>query len=97
MNPAEERVYGYLRDLIGNFSVENTRKFIRFVTGSTVLSSSPIKTVFNSVAGLACRPIAHTCDNTIELSTDYTTYSDFNSEMMAILSDDGGYSWAMDI
>ena len=89
MNPAEERVYGYLRDLIGNFSVDNTRKFLRFVTGSAVLSSSPIKTIFNR---LARRPIAHTCDNTIELSTDYTTYNDFSSEMMAILSDDDGYS-----
>ena len=69
MNLAQERVYGYLRDLIGNFSVENTRKFIRFVTGSAVLSSSPIKTIFNSVAGLARRPIAHTYENTIELIT----------------------------
>ena len=96
MNPAEERVYSYLRDLIGNFSTSDTRKYLRFVTGSAVLSSSPLKAIFNAVSGLARRPIAHTCDNTIELSTDYSTYSEFSQEMMAILSDNGN-SWAMDL
>lgn len=96
MNPAEERVYMATWGILSvTFFVENARTFLRFVTGSAVLSSSPIKTVFNNVAGLACRPITHMCDNTIELSTDYTTYIDFSNEIMAVLSSDD--SWEMDI
>ena len=40
LNPSQERVFRYLRDLIGNFSTDNTRSFLRFVTGNSVLSLS---------------------------------------------------------
>ena len=92
VNPAQERIYGYLRDFIGNL----TRKFLRFTTGSAVLSSLPLKVIFNSITELARRPMAHTCNSTIELSVDYTSFNDFFEEIMAVISDQE-YSWCMDI
>ena len=49
---------------------------------------------FNRVSGLARRPIAHTCAFTLEISTDYTNYMQFSTEMKAVLSDES--SWFMD-
>lgn len=95
VNPAQERVYGYLVQFIGNMKPGEVRNFLRFVTGSSVLSYAPIKVTFNDLSGLARRPIAHTCDNCLELPTNYSTYIDFTSEFEAILSDTE-YSWSMD-
>ena len=94
VHSAQERVYGYLRQFIGNMKMDEVRNFLRFVTGSSVLSNAAIKVTFNALGGLARRPIAHTCDNSVELSTEYLTYVDFTSEFEAILSE---YSWSMDI
>lgn len=41
VNCTQEQVFSYLREFIGNFSVNETRTFLRFVTGSSVLSSFP--------------------------------------------------------
>ena len=75
---------GYLKDLIGNYSVKNTRSF--FKVCRWMCSASDLINQNH----LVCRPIAHTCDNTIELSTDY---SEFNSEMMATLFDGNTSHW----
>ena len=95
LNPTQERIYGYLRNLIGNFSIHNTRIFLRFVTGNSVMSLSPIIVIFNGVSGLAHCPIAHTCDNTLEISTSYSTYMEFANEFMTVLS--STECWSMDI
>ena len=95
LNPNQERVYGYLRGMIGNFSIDNTRAFLRFVTGSSVLSLSPITVIFNGVSGLARVPIAHTCDSTLEISTNYSTYLEFANEFLTVLSSTD--CWSMDI
>ena len=60
--------------------------FLRFTTGSSVCIASKISVTFNSSSGLARRPIAHTCSNTLELS-GYVNYHDFSAEWHAILGD----------
>ena len=40
--------------------------FLCFVTDTSAL----VDDIFNSFSGLACRPIAHTCSNTLELQVD---------------------------
>jgi len=56
------------------------------ITGSSVCSATEILVTFNSLSGLAKRPIAHTCDCTLELSTAYANYEGFYGEFQAILS-----------
>ena len=93
-NPAQIRVYHYLEQYIGNMNADEVHIFWRFVTGSSVLTSS-ITIVFNNLSGLARRPIAHTCSCMLELSSSYTTYGEFTREFQSILHDNE-YSWFMD-
>lgn len=97
ISQAEARVGGYLRTLIGNMQSEDLQQFMRFVTGSSVCSSSEIKVDFNSLSGFARRPIAHTCSCNIELPSSYTNYDDFYQEFQSILSNaKDDFSWRMD-
>ena len=93
----EERVCRYLRTLIGHLSVEELRRLMRFITGSSVCSEKNITVQFNGLTGLARRPIAHTCDSTLELPTAYNNYSDFHDEICCILAEtENAFSWKMD-
>lgn len=94
MNPAEDRVFGFLLSFIGNMKQNELRLFLRFVTGSSVLLAKKITVSFNNLSGLARRPISHTCDCMIELPISYTTYPEFESEFTKVLTSE--VSWAMD-
>ena len=96
LNPAEERVAGYLVEMIGNMSTDLPQKFLRFTTGSSVLTVNSIQVQFNRLSGFARRRCAHTCDCMIELPVSYANYSDFHSEWMSILNDKEGFCWVMD-
>ena len=95
----EERVGGYLRTLVGRVSPEELRRLMRFITGSSVCSEKSIRVAFNGLTGLARRPIAHTCDSTLELPIAYNNYSDFYDDIRCILAEtctENEFSWRMD-
>jgi len=93
----EERVAGYLRTMLGNMQPEELRMFMRYISGSCVCSANNITISFNSLSGLARRPIAHTCNSTLELPTSYLNYDDFHLEFKAIFSQtNNDFSWRMD-
>lgn len=90
----EEQILGYLRQYVGSMSTDELRRFLRFVTGSLVCLSCQIQVTFNNLKGIARRPIAHTCQPSLELSLSYMTSPEFTSKFHAILSDQ--YAWIMD-
>ena len=92
---AQLRVYNYLLQFVGDMENAEVRQFLRFTTGSSVLTAQQIFVSFNSLSGLGRRPIAHTCGCTIELPSTYTSYIDFEQEFKAVLADNE-YSWQMD-
>ena len=93
-NPSEERVCGYLMTMIGNMQPLELRLFLRFIAGASVCIAPKIEIMFNSLSGLARRPIAHTCDFNLELSTAYTNYDDFYGDLKSILTSTGEeFSW----
>lgn len=94
MNSAQETVFGYLTQMIGNMKQKELSNFLRFVTGSSVLMEGPIHVTFNSLSGVARRPVAHTCGCRLELPTSYLTYIEFETEFKAILNHT--YAWIMD-
>ena len=94
MNSAEDRVFGFLLTFIGSIKQNELRQFLRFVTGSSELLAKQILVSFNSLTGLARRPISHTCDCQIELPVSYATYPEFESEFMKVLASE--LSWEMD-
>ena len=95
-NESQARVFIYLKKFIGNMKSEELRRFLRFVTGTSVLLPEGIIICFNSNSGLMRRPIVHTCSCSLELPTTYVSYLDFEHEFHTILSSDDEYTWMMD-
>lgn len=95
--PQEERVSRYLRTLVSRLNTEKLRHLMRFITGSSVCSENAIHVQFNRLTGLARRPIAHTCNSTLELPVDYINYSDFYEEIYCFLTQtENEFYWRMD-
>ena len=92
-NPAEEQVWIYLRTFIGNMNTEEIRAFFRFVTGSSVITVTSINVTFNSLDGLARRPLSHTCSATLEISNTYKSYPEFAAEFKGVITNT---DWSMD-
>lgn len=61
----QERVLTYLRQYVGSMNNEDLGQFLRFVTGSSVCM--PTKIQVSTLTGMARRPIAHTCEPSLEL------------------------------
>lgn len=95
MNAAEDRVSSYLVEMIGNMTSSLVQRFLRFVTGSSVLTVKNLEVQFNRLSGVARRPIAHTCSCLLELPVCYANYCDFHDEWMSILNDPE-LCWFMD-
>ena len=94
-NQAEARVYDYFKTYIGNIGnckEEELRSLLRFVTGSSAIVDKSILVRFNNLSGLARRPISHTCSCTLDLSTTYKTYLEFENELQLVLSNDLSYA-----
>ena len=69
-NEDEAQVFSYLKKFIGNVKNEEVRRFLRFITGSSMLLHNGITVCFNSNSGMICGPIAHhTCSSLLELPT----------------------------
>ncbi len=71
MNPSQESVFGYLRQFIGNMQTDEVRAFLT------------IQVTFNVLTGLGRRPIAHTCNYTLELPATYQSYQEFVQEFVS--------------
>ena len=93
-NSNQERVLTYLRQYVGSMNNEDLGQFLRFVTGSSVCMSTKVQVSFNTLTGMARRPIAHTCEPSLELPSTYTTYLEFVKEFRAYTAD--SMVWAMD-
>ena len=72
--------------MIGSMNQDELRALLRFITSSPVCIAKTISVSFNSLSGLARRPIAHTCDCNLELPVSYMTYLEFLSEFKTVLS-----------
>lgn len=93
-NMNEERVFGYLEQYVGNMKLEESKRFLRYVTGSSVVTSNNINVTFNALAGLARRPTTHTCSNLLELPYTYNTFMEFVEEFTGLLGNE--CCWSMD-
>ena len=93
----QQRVCGYLKTMIGNMSNNEVRTLLRFITGSSVCSAKRIEVTYNTLSGFARRPIAHTCDCTLQLPSTYINYDDFFNEFRIIIDKvNEEYSFRMD-
>ena len=91
---AQEKVLGYFRQYIGNITNEQLCILLRFVTGCGVCTG-PLAVTFNRLDGFKRRPVSHTCSNTLELPSTYTSYIELKREFDCILNDIDNM-WKMD-
>lgn len=69
-------------------------KFLRFITGADIITSS-INVNFNSIQdGFSRSPVAHTCTNTLDLPLTYDSFIDLRCELTSLLSSN---VWVMDL
>ena len=98
-NDCEVRVFGYLQQFIGDMKRAEIRRFLRFTTGSSVLLGSKISVIFNSLSGLARRPIAHTCSSILEFPSTNLNFLDFeqSSSVYSVIMNSAGRCMPFDI
>lgn len=89
---AERCCFDYLKRYLKSLE-RNISTFLRFVTGSDILSCSTIKVTFSSLDGLSRRPVAHTCGPVLEIPSTYQSYNELVEEFSCILSDKSSLSF----
>ena len=83
-NAGEARVFSYLEQFVGNMTCAEARRFLRFTTGSSVVTSHSVSVSCNTSSGLARAPVAHTCGRTLELSSTDVSYLEFEQEFKPV-------------
>ena len=90
----ESSTFNFLKKFIRDCDTVQLERFLRFCTGSNLLSVEVIYIRFNQLSGIMRRPVAHTCGCVLELSIDYENYLDFKHEFDSVLRSE---IWVMDI
>ena len=94
MDATEDRILSYLRQHIGNMSIDELHSFVRFVKGSSVCSSVKIQVYFTFQFGAGWCIFASTCTPSLTLPRTYVSYPEFVAKFRAFLNNE--YSWIMD-
>ncbi|CAI6372513.1 unnamed protein product [Macrosiphum euphorbiae] len=90
----KRKVFGFLKKFIREADQMLCTKFLRFVTGSDIITDQ-ININFTSAKDNYSRsPVAHTCTNTLDLPMSYDKFIDLRSEINSILASN---IWVMDI
>lgn len=86
LSQREQATFNYLLRYVKNADHAKAEKFLRFCTGSSVITVETIMVSFNIETGLGRRPVSHTCGATLELPCTYSSYPDFRTELDNILT-----------
>lgn len=65
----EECTLYFLREFISSLDTDDLKNFLMFVTGSIHMPEDGITVSFVGTSGVLRRPLAHTCSDTLEIST----------------------------
>ena len=88
LRPAESAVYYFLIQFVRSLQSDELQAFLQFVTGSVDMPVDGIRVSFFSTSSEGRHVVAHTCSNTIELSTAYSSYQEFRREVLSMLHDE---------
>ncbi|KAJ8032736.1 hypothetical protein HOLleu_22765 [Holothuria leucospilota] len=82
----EQNAFDLLKKYVRGLGRDMLPKFLKFCTGSSVMSVTSIDVTFNSTSGLQRRPVARTCGPVLEISVMYTDIADMRYEFNSVLS-----------
>ena len=94
MDVQSTEVSRHLKRYVKNLDQKKLTLFLRFCTGSDLLTVPKISVEFCVMTGFQRRPIAHTCGSVLRLSKVYESYVEFRSEFDNVLN---GNIWVIDI
>ncbi|KAF3844212.1 hypothetical protein F7725_013553 [Dissostichus mawsoni] len=94
MKSKEAEVALHLKRYIRELDEEKLARFLRFCTGSNLLTSGQIQVEFIAQSSFTRRPIGRTCGMILQLSDNDDSFPDFRSEFNSILESN---IWIMDI
>ncbi|XP_034530350.1 uncharacterized protein LOC117805870 [Notolabrus celidotus] len=94
MTAKQREVENHLKRYIRELDDEKLCKFLRFTTGSDVITCNRIEILFTNMSTFTRRPIGHTCGRVLELAECYENFPDFRSEFNAVFDSN---IWIMDI
>ena len=92
---AERQCLDYLKKYIRSLQGVSLSLFLKFVTGSDVMSCKTIDVSFTDLDGAARRPIIHTCGPAVELPSTYQSYNELSEEFSELLQQKD--SWKFNI
>lgn len=89
----QKNVYEYLKRYIKEADDKTRALFLRFCTGSNIVTSS-ITITFSKSSQFNRTPVGHVCGSLLELPYPYESFQDFRKEFNLILSSN---VWVMDV
>ena len=90
----ELNCFHFLQEYVMSLDQEDLEAFLLFVTGSTIMPRN-ICVYFRNISGLARCPVAHTCSNTLELPSSYSSTQDLKREFTRILHDSESFTMTL--
>ena len=88
---AKRQCFDFLKKFIRSLDASALETFSKFITGSNNMPSS--SGIFSSTDGYACRPIAHTCGQHLELPHTYQSYGELAEEFTLLLRNKGAWGF----
>ncbi|MCP5508649.1 MAG: hypothetical protein H7A37_10205 [Chlamydiales bacterium] len=89
-NEKEIKTQNYLINWINKAEERRLSQFVLFTTGSKTLGKIPIKVNICSTLSPIHLPNAHTCDFTIDLSSEYPDQETFNKKLERAIEEEAG-------
>ena len=87
MKPEEENSLYFFKQYVLSLDQEDLSKVLQYITGSSAMPDS-ITVIFNATSGIMRHPTAHTCSNTLDLPSTYSSVQDLKREFNSILYHD---------
>ena len=92
---AKRQSLDYLKKFVKSFERKALSMFVRFCTGSDVITCDSIEICFSSLEGYQRRPVARTCIPILDLPTSYESYPALAEEFTNIMKE--SQAWSFDI
>ncbi|KAL1022820.1 hypothetical protein UPYG_G00032800 [Umbra pygmaea] len=94
MTTKQKEIEHHLKRYIREMDEEKLSRFLRFTTGSDLITCNRISALFSQMSDFTRRPIGRTCGRVLELADCYDNFPDFRAEFNAVLDSN---IWVMDI
>lgn len=90
----EDKVADFLRRFIFSLDQQKLSLFLRFITGSSCMTTQIFVDFNSQCGGFARRPTSTACSNALHLPSTYATYAEFRYEFSNVLNNSD--LWYMD-